>query len=589
VVAVVASSVPVPPRAAEAGPRNESHRLGAGAVGALYGRTIPLLNQTLATAKTVLLGARDPNGASCFRQGNARIITAHPQGGPGTRVAYLWQASDRIRRSPMTDLGWQQTKLKAVLQAMQSENAKILPHTGRLEEDTARLARALAEAATWPTALEPLGLPDGNHWPGRCAYRLDQALANRDLPAARLWSQELAAATFALADLHRWIQLLLEDYLSHLVFQNDSRDLYASWNSKYANLYTSQPHLDRFPGGQGWLCALRNLGEVEHQAEVLFSSPAENTQIVEANAAAQGGAASVPAATWMPASSRATFVRLRAHLTPVGQAVWDQAAHTPYEHSYLANMLFRIDQANSIEPVGEVLRRYEQTNARLDVSGMMDVLFYRGGDPDGGDELGDRFAPRLMQAAAAFGGTDRQVFLGSQHFTRALFEDWHHYGKADNLRQVLEERRMDCIAATDLIGALYRNAGRSGFYNIRLSAGAAAHSLAAARIVENGTPTVVVVDGLDEAQFTARVWPDAFFAGYAWPAGYTGTKAPVHAAELYGRGLDSYIWVAGYILRGPSAGKFQSLTIPYLAPRPLPTPERVQRAMAEAAGLKPSG
>jgi len=587
VVAVVAS-VEAPPSAAEARHTKPAVQQMPDALDRLWSQTATTLEEALAASRPRLLGIRDANGISCFVQGNTRSIAAHPQGGPGTRVAYAWRASDQIRKSPLADLSWQQSHLKAMLQAMQSANAEAMKATSHLEEDAMRLARALRQADCWPAGLEPIGLEDADHWPGRCAYRLDRAVADRDLPAARRWSQELASAAFALADLHRWLQLLVEDYLSHLVFQYRCRDLYVTLDKFYANVYTIQPHLGRFPGGDGWLCALRNLGEVEHQAEGLYKSPEEATELVEAEAKDTAGPP-IRAAAWIPPACRDTFLRLREYLTPAAQAVWDEAAHTPYERSYLTNMLFQTERAAVVEGVGDVLRRYEASNAQLTVTGMMDVLFYRGGDPDGGYDLGDRFDPRLMEAAKGFGGNGRQVLLGAQRYARALFQNWHHYGKADNLREVIEERRMDCIAATDLIGALYRNAGQAGFYNIRLTGGHAAHTLAAAQIAEDRQAPLLVVDGLDEAQVSARVWPDAFFAGYAWPAGYTGDSCPIHAAELFGRGIDTYMWVAGYVLRGPNAGQFQSLKVPYLPERTLPTPGRIRRAMAEASAARGAG
>ena len=58
------------------------------------------------------------------------------------------------------------------------------------------------------------------------------------------------------------------------------------------------------------------------------------------------------------------------------------------------------------------------------------------------------------------------------------------------------------------------------------------------------------------------MWPDCYFHGHAWPTGLENNAQP-YAAELYVRGLDSYIWAEGYIIRGPNAGWMTTAAIPY--------------------------
>jgi len=53
------------------------------------------------------------------------------------------------------------------------------------------------------------------------------------------------------------------------------------------------------------------------------------------------------------------------------------------------------------------------------------------------------------------------------------------YGPTLTLRQALEQKRVDCIRATDMISAIYRNAGRPSIGHVRWSTGAFGHSVAA--------------------------------------------------------------------------------------------------------------
>jgi hypothetical protein len=169
-----------------------------------------------------------------------------------------------------------------------------------------------------------------------------------------------------------------------------------------------------------------------------------------------------------------------------------------------------------------------------------------------------------MNASAGFSGSNSQVLLAAQRFTRALFGGWQDYDTVVTLREALSTRKMDCIRATDMIGSLYRNAGHTGFFFVRWCAGVGGHSVAAAAVQENGQRKIYIVDGLEDPKNLGDEWPNAYFQGHAWPAGYTGPTADVYATELYVRGLDSYVWVEGYVIRGPHAGNLARAAIPYL-------------------------
>ncbi len=557
---------------------------------------VDLLGGTRPASRRVLLGARDPDGPSCVEDRAAFAFHMHPDGGPGTRLAYLYGQSEPRRGSPLADFRWYQDVLRRYSETVHRRNRAVYPRALRLADETADLARALAEAPAWPDGLQPAEVATAADRLGRWSARLDEAIASRRLSDARRAAAELASAAASLADLHRWLDLLTANLLAQLEFQARCRPVFTAWNDRLDVPYRPQQHISGFPGGRAWVTVNQNLLEVEHQAEWLFASappvPAgADTEAASAGAAGAGVAAgveplaAVPAAVWLPPALRPTFLRLREGLGPDARRAWDHAARAPYHHAYLANMLFHIRRSDGEDVVAEVLARYQAAHPEPATADLMDVLFYRGGDPDGGEAWRDRFHPQLLAAAATLAGTREQVLLGAQHYTRAVFGGWRRYGKTGSVEVALTEGRFDCIGATDIIGSLYRNAGRPRFYNVHLAAGGGSHTLAAAAVDTAGGPAVAVVDGLDAAGLEAARWPDAFFHdGAGWPAGYTGPAPPVQAAELYTRGIDSYLWLEGYILRGPRAGYFRAATVPYLASHPRPTAARLRRAVSDRRG-----
>jgi len=78
---------------------------------------------------------------------------------------------------------------------------------------------------------------------------------------------------------------------------------------------------------------------------------------------------------------------------------------------------------------------------------------------------------------------------------------------------------------------------------------------------------IATADGLGPPQASARFWPDAFFGGWQWPEWWRGPQYDMYTAELYARGLDNYVWVEGYVIRGPNAGTLVRASVPYLPNR----------------------
>lgn len=528
-------------------------------------------------SRALLLGKRDPNGTSCVGPEPGGTVVADPDGGVGTQLGAFHYASIPSRNSPMADFSWHQTSLKPTLEGLLARNQAIFPEAVRLAEKSEQMARALDGLADWPQELEVLGVASQDHWLGYCASRLDSAIGRCDLPACKIWAGELAAATFALADLHRWLDLLLRNQLSAIAFQAQCKTLFETCEKPYAGNYDVGMHPSGFPAGQLTMNGLHNFREVEHQAEWLFRVPGDFLSFTADSMpqVKRDALPDAPAAVWVPPNLRSAFARLRNALSPANQQVWDRAAHSPFLRSYLANMLYRAQRVGTVDALAIVLQRFCRIVPQADPSALMDAIFYRG-DVGASTLWDDRYQPYLLAAASALGGTDEQVLLGAQHFTRAVFGGWDNYGAAPTLRDALTQKRFDCLRATDMIGTLYRNAGRGGYYSVRWCAGVAGHTVAAAEVRRSGGPAIVMVDGLEKPQTATDLWPYAYTRGHAWPTGYPSIQADVYAAELYARGLDDYVWAEGYIIRGPNAGLLTRTFLPYLPNRATPETRHVR-------------
>jgi len=581
-----------PSRATDAGrgPLPPSASPASEPITALWRALTADLGSTLTASQRLLLGDRDPNGPSCVRPMGSKALAFASNGGPGTRLAYIWYDSASARLSPAADFAWQQTTLRPVLEDIAKRNSEILPRAVRLAETAGRLAAAVRSGPLVPGALTTS--PAAKHtWPGYCAENLVSAARAGDLAAARRWADELASATWALADLHRWLGFLVSNYLTTLDFQARCKSLYDSCDVTYSGKFAMDPLLSCLPGGQAAGSAIRNCTEVERQAEWLFRVPREYVArgLDGTVAPKREEGEQVAAAVRMPPRLRSAFVRLRAHLSPPVRKVWDQAAQSPFHRSYLASMLHRAVAAQTLDALGVVLKRYEQANPDPTPHGLMDVIFSRGGGPESGYDWAERFDPRLMAAAATFGGSDAQVLLRAQHFARALLGTAAHYGASDSVREALDRNRFDCINGTGIIGSLYRNAGRSGFYTIRWSGGRVGHTVAAAEVAEPDGRAIVIVDALEDAQTATERWPSAYDRGHRWPPTYVGLRADLYAAELYTRGLETYVWAEGYIVRGPHAGVLVRASVPYLPNRMLPGTQRVEQPTVADQALPNSG
>jgi len=533
-------------------------------------------------SRPVLLGKRDPNGPSCIRPNNMsedkRLVWADdPQGGCGTLLVYFYLVQTK-RNTPSEDFRWHQKELPAFLEKMKESNAAPFRQAAALAAKAEAFAAALDSCTAFPADLKPSSAASENHWPGHCVTALDIAIGRRDLAEGKRWAEELAAASFALADLHRWLDFLIANELTALEFQGKCEEMFTQSDREYAKTYDMSLYIGRFPAGKLASLGLGNYLEIERQAERLFRVPQEflAMKLDGDSVVRTEGLASAPAGRWLPPDLRDAFAILRSRLSPANQETLDEAAHTPFDRSYLANMLYRLEQANALGPLAVVLKRFDALHhPKAPVASVMSVLFYRGGDFSGGSDWDDRFDRRLMEAAGHLTGDNEQALLRACEMTHRLFAKWENYENNPTLESALNTGKMDCNRATDMIGSLFRNSGHVGFYNVRLCTGSEAHTVAAAEVGAGENRSILLADGLDFDPKSGQRWPEAYAAGYSWPSGGPFVKyPPPYTVELHVRGIDSYVWAEGYVLRGPNAGTFIRAETPYLPNRPKTSPPK---------------
>jgi len=544
---------------------------------ALWREIVSEAGPALAGSRSVLLGRRDPNGPSCVVMARGEKRPVFPGGGPGSRVAALYALAP-ANGSPAADYVWHQTTLKTALESLRETNREAAEPMRRLSDRAKDLAAALAAWPALPAELQAVQAAAQDHWPGYCLHALDEALAARDLAASRRWSAELSASLFALADLHRWLDFVASNHLEGLAFQAWCEPLFAQCERSVPAENWTGAYFSRFPAGILSTRCPDNYLEVERQGERLMRSPHAWAAVLTGQPAEEAGDPSAAsAAVWLSPDLRRAFLRLRARLSAENRRAWDEAARSPFHRSYLANTLYRAGKADFVDALAVVLDRLNRRQPKASVADLMDVVFYRGGDPAGGViEWGDRFDRRLVDAAGKLDGSDEQVLAAARWFTRDLFGGWENYSAVGTLEEALDTGRMSCIRATDMIGSLYRNSGRPGVYAVRWCGGLVGHSVSAVRVTRDGGDVMLLADGLDAAPTGTEVWPDAYKNGHAWPEGFPGSMPDIYAVELYGRGLDNYVWMEGYVIRGPHAGSLMKAVVPYM-------PQRVKAPAAHAA------
>ena len=487
--------------------------------------------QSLSDGRAVLIGKRNPDKASvlsCHKWKDISQIvdltfTAIDQEGFGVRIGNLIIGNAARKESPAADFAWHQGPLREALVSAKAANTTVLA-----------TAIAAAEQAATLAAAAPAALPEGSlsGWPDACWQRWRAALAGGDAAGAARWGAEFASAMALAADLHRWQDGLLTNHLANLDFMRLNEDHFATPR----NGYNPDSHIGRFPGGHLTLYWHGNYLEVERLCERLHADPAPE------NAAGDSGAGG--SAIALPPRVRATFLALRSKLKVANQAMLDQAAAAPWHRAWLTSTIDRAQIASYNTALIEVMGRYEARNPKGGLNGLLDVLHNRG-DAFAGMDWADRFRPELMDPMAKVGGGVQNALKAAHALCQAHFKTYK--GFIFTMGQSLASGQMDCIRATDIIAAAYRNAGYGGYFSIRMSRMVNGHTIAGAEVAPG---KVITADGLLKG-----------FAGTEW---HQAADAQSVSIELYARGLSHYAFVSGLVLSGANSKKSLTTPVPWL-------------------------
>ncbi len=488
--------------------------------------------QALRDGRMVLIGKRNPDKTSvlsCHKwkditQLQDLAFTAVDKEGFGVRLGKMVIGNSTRSGSPIADFNWHEGELRTAIETARSANALALA-----------AALAAAAKAAELVAAKPASLPEGtmDGWPGACWQRWHSALAAGDATAAARWAIEFSSAMALDADIHRWQDGLLANHLATLDFMRLNEEHFKSANGAG---YNPDSHIGRFPGGHLTLYWHQNYLEVERLCERLVADPA--VELAAGDTGASG------AALELPPRVRATFLAIRGKLKPANQTLLDKAVGSPWHRAWLTSALDRAQIAGYAPALIEVMARFEAKNPKAALSQLLDVMHSRG-DSFAGIEWADRFRPQLMDPVAKVGGGVPQAFKAAHEFCQANFKTYK--GFIFTMGEALSSGRMDCIRATDVISAAYRNAGYGGFFSIRMSRCKNGHTIAGAEVAPG---KVITADGLLKG-----------FSGTPWQQSADAQSVSV---ELFARGLTHYIFVSGLVLSGANAKKTVTPGVPWL-------------------------
>lgn len=461
---------------------------------------------------------------------------ADPQGGIGT--LYVDLTLNRSVSGPQEDFRWHQDVLRPWLEKRFEDNK-------RAEETLLTMRNAMKDVLQHPADPQEaasLTAPTGKGWFPYLAGQILKAKKSGKKDQQILWSLEWGAAMDAQRDLHRWTELLLGNQLFALSLQAQTAPLFRQVDAMYREKlpYKANSHIGRFPAGEMTLYNADNYLELERRAEAVFQMPADWPKLAKSH----------PQARTLPPNLRADFARILSGLDGANQECLASAIHTPYELSFLAAALHKAAAGDRVDMLLTVLRRYATLHPEPRLQDMMEVIHDRAGGWFCGLEWGDRYQAPLMQVPDDWPSDPMDAIWRAHAWVRKQTRDTE--GFVFTLREALETGALDCIRTTDAMGALYRNSGHPGFHMIRLSRGGSGHTIAALRD-KNGD--VHYLDGQVGNGAPGR-WPE----GFRKPL----KPHPAYAVELFGRGLDSWVFLEGYLVFGPARGNHVSAPVPYL-------------------------
>ncbi|MCB9918836.1 MAG: hypothetical protein H6832_10585 [Planctomycetes bacterium] len=464
--------------------------------------------------------------------------------------------TSRRGRSPIEDFEISQNETRAFLVGRLGRSERELTSL----EDVARLVRQLsvflASSIEGEGESDPMichELPDGDDDVSECLRALIDDLAAKRMADARQRVESLGIHVERLADLVRWLAFLDRNLLEALEFAARCREQFVAADTYYRRQgYDTGSDYGRFPSGSALVHGEANYYEIERQAEGIF-------RVLEPSARANEGVSldgDPPALRHVLPTLWGAFRELRIGVPAVVLVALDDAASAPYARTRLTSVLFRGQSAGVLPPMRDALLALARRRVRVGVREVFDVLTLRAGGYSCGFEWGDRFDPRILAFAKGVNGDADSMFMAAYRLAHANYDSSRYVGGTHTLRSALGSKAFDCIRATDLLEAIYRQAGGTGSVEVRECRGGPSHTVAGHIVLRAGGWTVAVADALRPRHEGSTSWPD----GYA-------TSETAYAVEIYEPGLDTAIWSAGYVVCGPASGTRIDAALPFVPQR----------------------
>ncbi|MCA8969491.1 MAG: hypothetical protein KDC95_06895 [Planctomycetes bacterium] len=514
--------------------------------------------------RALLVGKRTKQAASCVTPLLRGSITDRVSIPPRPKMAFggcatSLRLTSRRGRTPIEDFEISQNETRPFL----VERLDRSEREQKALEDVTRLVRQLSESLSSSidngsdsSSMTRSEVPDGDDDVSQCLRELIDDLAAKRMADARHRVDNLAIHVERLTDLVRWLAFLDRNLLEALEFAARCRDQFVAADPYYRRQgYDTGSDFGRFPSGSALVHGEANYYEVERQAEGIFRVVEPCARGIEGVMLGEDPVAlrHVLPTLW------GAFRELRVGLPEAVRATLDDAASAPYARTRLTSVLFRGQSSGALPSMREALLALGRRRVRVGVHELFDVLTLRAGGYSCGFEWGDRFDPRIVAFAKGVGGDADAMFMSAYRLAHANYDPSRYVGGTHTLRSALGSKAFDCIRATDLLEAIYRQAGGTRSVEVRECRGGPSHTVAGHVQRRAGTWTVAVADALRPRHEGATSWPE----GYA-------TSEVAYAVEVYEPGLDTAIWSAGYVVTGPASGTRIDAALPFV-------PERSER------------
>ncbi|HUT59489.1 MAG TPA: hypothetical protein VNA25_16690 [Phycisphaerae bacterium] len=249
-------------------------------------------------------------------------------------------------------------------------------------------------------------------------------------------------------------------------------------------------------------------------------------------------------------TARAALARLAESLSPAARRklkpVLAEMLSRPYMASYADLCLYQAAVMSTEAGLAARISRWLDITTRPDTRGLMEIMHATPGAMTAGQRSDNSYQPQILAWAAECHGKDRLTRFRQAHGLAHQFARACGYNldkPVHTMREVLEDRLVDCIAACRIHGSVAAAAGVEGIVPVRYWRRSSGHSVIGLRTADG----VLIVDPLGG-------WSPRRFGQRIDGVVTVETGAPTFCA---------YVTDAMHIV---ASGKTLRRTLPYLVP-----------------------